>query len=333
VVQAQRRLRSRPFRGEVPSERSGRREPSAERVRSRARGRLLLVFLVPALVLYSLFIVYPLVSALQWSFFDWTGTKQGSFAGLGNFRALLSEYPLSEQVWRALAHNGLFFAGTMLIQTTAGLTFAVLLHRSRRGKRFLQTSYILPHLVSPIVVGYLWAQMLNPQFGVVNAGLKAVGLDALAQPWRGDPHLALPVAIVVNAWQWIGFPMLLFAAALAGIPEEYGEAARCDGASAWQVFRRVTLPLLTPVMGIVTVLTFIGNFNILDLIYALSGSKGNPQFATDVLGLVFYRTAYENPDANAIGQSSALAVCMFVFIFGVAVVANRFFRRMEERLR
>jgi raffinose/stachyose/melibiose transport system permease protein len=175
--------------------------------------------------------------------------------------------------------------------------------------------------------------MLNPQFGAVNAALRGVGLGALAQPWRGDPHLALPVAIVVNAWQWVGFPMLLFAAALSGIPEEYHEAARVDGASAWQSFRRVTFPLLTPVLGIVTVLTFIGNFNILDLIYALQGSKGNPAFSTDVLGLLFYRTAFENPDANAIGQSSALAVCMFILIFGVSIAATRFFRRMEARLK
>jgi raffinose/stachyose/melibiose transport system permease protein len=322
VVQAQRRLTTEPT------------GPGGGETRRRARRvPLLLTFLLPALLLYSVFIVYPLASALQYSLFDWTGTKQNGFAGLSNFTNLLTKYPLSEQVWRALAHNCIFFVGTMLIQTTAGLLFAVLLHRSRRGKRFLQTAYILPHLVSPIVAGYLWSMMLNPQFGAVNAVLRDVGLGALAQPWRGDPHLALPVAIVVNAWQWVGFPMLLFAAALAGIPEEYHEAARVDGASAWQSFRRVTFPLLTPVLGIVTVLTFIGNFNILDLIYALQGSKGNPAYSTDVLGLMFYRTAFENPDTNAIGQSSALAVLMFILIFGVSVGANRFFRRMEERLK
>lgn len=313
MVQAQRRLRTGPGGGS-------------------SRRRVLLAFLLPALALYSVFIVYPLISALQYSFYSWTGNRRGAFAGLSNFNELLTKYPLSEQVWRALAHNCLFFVGTMLIQTTLGLTFAVLLHRSRRGKRFLQTAFTLPHLVSPIVVGYLWSLMLNPQFGAVNAALRGIGLGFLAQPWRGDPHLALPVAIVVNAWQWIGFPMLLFAAALAAIPEEYDQAARCDGASSWQVFRRVTFPLLTPVLGIVTVLTFIGNFNVLDLIYALQGSKGNPAFSTDVLGLLFYRTAFDNPEANAIGQSSALAVCMFVLIFGVSIAANRLFRRMEERL-
>jgi raffinose/stachyose/melibiose transport system permease protein len=317
VVQAQRRL--------------GRRHALGESVRPRRR--LLLVFLLPALLLYTTFIVYPLLSALQYSLFTWSGTRQGGFAGLANFHDLFTRYPLSEQVWRALWHNVLFFAGTMLIQNTAGLAFAVLLHRSRRGKRFLQTAFTLPHLVSPIVVGYLWAAMLNPQFGVINSTLRAVGLDSLALAWRGDPQLALPVAILVNAWQWVGFPMLLFGAALAAIPEEYHEAARCDGASSWQGFRRVTLPLLTPAIGIVSVLTFVGNFNVLDLIYSLQGSQGSPAGATDVLGLLFYRTAFQNPDPNAIGQSSALAVCMFALIFGTALVAARLFRRMEDRLR
>lgn len=318
MVQAVRRLKAAPVAS------GGGRRP---------RRRVLLTFLLPALVLYTVFIVYPLISAFEYSAYSWTGNRQNGFAGLANFRDIFTKYPLSQDIWRAFGHNVLFFVGTMLIETTLGLAFAVLLHKSRFGKRFLQTAYTLPHLVSPIVVGYLWSLMLNPQFGAVNAALRGVGLGSLAQPWRGDPHLALPVAIIVNAWQWVGFPMLLFGAALAGIPDEYEQAARTDGASSWQVFRRVTFPLLTPVIGIVTVLTFIGTFNVLDLIYALQGSQGNPEFATDVLGLVFYRTAFQNPDANAIGQSSALAVCMFVFIFGISLVANRFFRRMEERLR
>jgi raffinose/stachyose/melibiose transport system permease protein len=322
VVQAERRLTTEPT------------GPGGGAARRRVRRlSLLLTFLLPALLLYTVFIIYPLLSALQYSLFSWNGLQQGGFAGVSNFVDLFTKYPLSDQLPRAILHNCVFFVGTMLIQTTAGLLFAILLHRSRRGKRFLQTAYILPHLVSPIVAGYLWSMMLNPQFGAVNAALKDIGLGALAQPWRGDPHLALPVAIVVNAWQWVGFPMLLFAAALAGIPDEYHEAARVDGASAWTSFRRITFPLLTPVLGIVTVLTFIGNFNILDLIYALQGSKGNPTFSTDVLGLLFYRTAFDNPDPNAIGQSSALAVLMFVLIFGVSIVANRFFRRMEARLK
>ncbi|MQA97811.1 MAG: ABC transporter permease subunit [Streptosporangiales bacterium] len=295
--------------------------------------RLLVFLLAPALALYSVFIIYPLFSSLQYSLFSWAGTRQLGFAGLENFERWLQPGLYRERLLRAFGHNMIFFAGTMLLQTTLGLAFAVLLHRSRAGKRFLQTAFTLPHLVSPIVVGYLWSLMLSPSFGAVNAGLRGVGLESLALPWTGDPALSLPTVIVVNAWQWVGFPMLLFGAALAGIPEEYGNAARVDGASAWQVFRKITFPLLIPAIGTVSVLTFVGNMNVIDVIYAMQGSQGQPAGSTDVLTLLFYRTAFQNPDPAAIGQSSALAVLMFVFIFGVSMLAIRVMRRAEGRLR
>lgn len=310
-------------RGRVPAAPSGRRPAPPLPV--------LLVFLTPALLLYSVFVVYPLFSALQYSLFDWAGTARGAFVGLDNFVGLFTTFPLDEQLVRAFGHNVVFFVGTMLIQNTLGLTFAVLLHKRRITRRIFQTLYTLPYLVSPLVVGYLWVLMLRPQFGLLNALFEAVGLESLSQPWLGDPDTALPVVILINAWQWVGFPMLLFGAALAGIPEEYDAAARVDGAGPWRAFRHVTLPLLTPAIGTVAVLTFIGSFNLFALAYAVGGSQGAPAGALDVLGLVFYRTAFEG-GVNAIGRSSALAVLMFVFIFGIAVVANRYLRRKEAEL-
>jgi raffinose/stachyose/melibiose transport system permease protein len=296
------------------------------------RWRTAALFLLPALALYSVFIVYPLASALQYSLFEWKGTARAGFAGLSNFAELVERYPLNVKLWRAFLHNAAFFAGTMLVQNTLGMAFAVLLHRRGRGKRLLQTVYTLPYLVSPLVVGYLWSLILNPLFGPVNALLRGVGLDALALPWLGDPRFALPAVVLINAWQWVGFPMLLFGAALAGIPEEYEQAARVDGAGAWQAFLRVTLPLLTTAIGTVSVLTFVGNFNVFALAYAIGGSQGNPAGATDVLGLIFYRTAFLEGGVNAIGVSSALAVCMFVFIFGVSMAASAVVRRRERAL-
>jgi raffinose/stachyose/melibiose transport system permease protein len=288
-------------------------------------------FLAPAFLLYTLFMVYPLFSALQYSLFEWRGTARGAFVGAGNFVELVTRYPLSDHLLRAFGHNAAFFVGTMLIQNTAGLLFAALLFRRRAGRRFLQTAFTMPFLLSPLVVGYLWSLILNPMFGPVNALLRAVRLDGLALPWLGDPATALPVVILVNAWQWIGFPMMLFGAGLAGIPEEYEQAARVDGANSWQAFRKVTLPLLTPVIGTVSLLTFIGNFNIFGLVYAMGGSQGGPAGSTDVLALLFYRTAFEG-GVDAIGVASALAVVMFVFIFGVSLLANAALRRHSERL-
>lgn len=289
------------------------------------------LFLLPAFLLYTIFMIYPLVQALIFSTFEFNGLVRGAFVGLQNFEQLFSRYPISEQLPRAFVHNIYFFIGTMLIQNTLGLLFAVLLHRPRFGKRFFRTVFTLPYLISPLVVGYLWSLMLNPLFGPVNATLRNLGLDSLARPWLGDPATALPAVILVNAWMWVGFPMLLFGAGLAGIEDDLREAARIDGASNLQIFRWIEFPLLTPVIGIVTVLTFIGNFNAFGIVWALGGVDGTPAGATDVLGLVFFRTAFRG-GADAFGLASALAVLMFLFIFTVSVLVQTWFRRLESRM-
>lgn len=290
------------------------------------------LFLLPAFVLYTLFMIYPLIQAMIFSTFEFNGLVRGEFVGLQNFEQLFTRFPINEQLPRAFMHNIAFFIGTMAIQNTLGLLFAVLLHRPRFGKRFFRTVFTVPYLISPIVVGYLWRLMLNPLFGPVNKTLRDTGLDSLARPWLGDPATALPVVILVNAWMWVGFPMLLFGAGLAGIEDDLREAARIDGASNFQVFRWIEMPLLTPVIGIVTVLTFIGNFNAFGIVWSLAGVDGSPAGATDVLGLVFFRTAFRG-GADAFGLASALAVLMFLFIFTVSVGVQTWFRRLEERIR
>ena len=146
-----------------------------------------------------------------------------------------------------------------------------------------------------------------------------IGLGFLAQPWLGQPLTALPSILVVNAWAWLGFPMMLFLANLGSIPPSYIEAARLDGANSLQVFRYIQLPLLRPSIIIVTVLTFIGNFNAFELIFVMAGSDGSPGGATDVLGTYFYRTAF-GTGQDAISMGSSLAVIMFIFIATVSVI-------------
>ncbi|MDJ0924787.1 MAG: sugar ABC transporter permease [Acidimicrobiia bacterium] len=291
----------------------------------------LALFLAPAFLLYAIFMVIPLVQALFFSLFEWTGTARGGFVGFRNFGELFGRFPLNEQLPRDLWHNVIFFIGTMAIQVSLGLLFAVLLQGKRYGKSFLRTTYVLPFMISPLVVGYVWSLILNPTFGPVNSTLRSIGLDSLARPWLGDPTTAFPVVILVNVWYWLGFPMLLFAAGLAAIPEDYSEAASIDGAGAWQTFRHVTLPLLTPVFGTVAILTFIRSFNVFGLVWSLAGVDGNPAGATDVLGLLFYRTAFRG-GVDAFGVASALAVVMFAIIFGVSMLARWWFNRLEEGL-
>jgi len=294
--------------------------------------RVGLLFVLPALILFSVFLAYPLLSALSYSFFDWTGITREGFVGFDNYVTLFTKMPFTDEIPNAFLHNVLLFIGAMLFQNTVGLGLAVLLHRVGRLKRFFQTMYTLPYLVSPLVIGYLWSLMLSPLFGPVNSILRAVGLDGLAQPWLGNPSTAIWVVVIVTAWQWIGFPVLLYGAALGGVPAELDEAAALDGAGSWRRFRSITLPMMVPAIGTVSVLTFIGAMEAFPIPYALGGSGGNPAGATDVLSLLFYRTAFESGSSNAIGTSSAIATLLFLFIFVVSIVITAAMRRAERRL-
>jgi raffinose/stachyose/melibiose transport system permease protein len=272
------------------------------------------------------------VTAFSYAFYHWQGTTRGGFAGLEHFTTLFTRAPFKTDMPRALLHNVLFFLGTMAFQNTIGLAVALMLHRRARTRRLLQTLYAMPYLVSPIVIGYLWTLLLSPTFGPVNQLLTAVGLEEWALPWLGDPDTALWVVILVSVWQWIGFPVLLYGAALGGVPEELTEAARVDGATHRQTFFRITLPLLVPAIGTVSVLTFIFAMEAFALPYAFGGSTGNPAGATDFISLLFYRTAFDSGAANAIGTSSALATLLFVIIFGGAIAATAVLRRHERRI-
>ena len=294
------------------------------------RRRTGLLFVAPAVLLFGVFVLYPMVTAFSYAFFEWQGTTRQGFAGIDNFRTLFTRAPFTTDLPRALRHNLLFFAGTMLAQNTIGLGVAFLLHRRASTRRVLQTLYAMPYLVSPLVIGYLWSLLLQPTFGPVNQLLTKVGLESWALPWLGDPRTAIWVVVLVSVWQWIGFPVLLYGAALGGVPEELAEAARVDGASHGQTFFRVTLPLLVPAVGTVSVLTFIFAMEAFALPYAFGGSTGNPAGATDFVSLLFYRTAFDSGAVDAIGSSSALATLLFVVIFGGAVGATAVLRRHER---
>ncbi|MFD6142726.1 carbohydrate ABC transporter permease [Promicromonospora sp. NPDC060271] len=146
-----------------------------------------LLFLLPAGALFAVFVLYPMATALTYSLFSWRGTAQEAFVGLDNFVTLLTTEPYRSQLPRAFAHNGLLFAGAMVVQNSVGLLLAYVLHKRERMRRLFQVLYTMPYLVSPLVVGYLWSLLLSPLFGPVNAALRAVGLESGAPPRRGGP--------------------------------------------------------------------------------------------------------------------------------------------------
>jgi len=310
----------------APRGRPGRRLPYHT-----VRACWIAAFLAPALVLFTAFVAYPLLSAMAYSIYRWDGIVRGGFVGWANFQRLFTQYPYRERMVEAFWHNVWTFVLTMIVQNGIALLFAVLLAGRAWGARIYRAIFFMPVVLSLVVVGFLWELFLNPVWGAVNKLLAFAGLAALARPWLGDTHTALVVLILVNAWRWVGFPTIVFLAGIQAIPEEYLEAARLDGAGSGAMFRRIVLPLLAPQVNIIVILTFIGAFNWFELPYVMQGVTGEPYHATDVLGLLFYRSAFGavdtgNPD---VGIGSAIAVVMFALILVTSSIGALYLRRRE----
>lgn len=287
--------------------------------------------LAPALLLFSAFVAYPVLTAMVYAFARWDGIVRVGFAGFENFHRLLAQYPYRDRMTGAFWHNCWTFVLTMAVQNGLAMLFAVLLAGRIRGAGLYRAIFFMPVVLSLVIVGFLWQLFLNPVWGAVDKLLAAAGLGALARPWLGDPHTALASLVLVNAWRWVGFPTIVFLAGIQSIPEDYLEAARLDGAGAATIFRRIVLPLLAPQVNIIVILTFIGAFNWFELPYVMEGVTGEPFHSTDVLGLLFYRSAFGavdtgNPD---VGLGSAIAVVMFVLILVTSGLGAVYLRRRE----
>lgn len=293
-----------------------------------------MIFLAPAVVLFAVFVTYPILSALAYSFYGWEGIGRRGFVGLQNFSRLFTTFPYSQLLVNAFWHNVVVFVVTMVLQNIAALALALMLARGPWGARFYRVVFFLPVTLSLVIVGFLWALFLNPVFGIANKLLVQVGLAGLARPWLGDPNLALLSLTLINLWRWLGFPTIVFLAGINAVPDEYVEAARIDGAGEWHVIRHVIFPLLAPAVTIIVLLTFIGAFNWFELPYVVQGVAGGPNRSTDVLSLLFYRLAFGEVDTGLqdIGIGSAVAVLMFILLVTVSAVGAVFLRRREVEL-
>lgn len=295
-----------------------------------------ILFILPALLFYTAFMAFPLLNSMRLSLYTGQGLTPDHFVGLDNYRQLFGDTLWNERFLNALKNTFIFFTVHMLVQNTLGLLFASLLSSRLRGANIYRAIIFIPATLSVLVTGFLWTLILNPRWGMLNQLLEMAGLESWTRPWLGDEKLALLAISLVSSWQWVGLPTMLFLAGLLGIPEELSEAGRVDGANPWQIFWRIKFPLLLPVVGIVAVLTFIGNFNAFDVVYAMAGARGEPNYSTDLLATFFYRTAIagEHPVAQPnMGIGAAVATLTFLILLsGVSVwlVFDRNRRQIQE---
>jgi raffinose/stachyose/melibiose transport system permease protein len=272
--------------------------------------------------------VYPLFESLRLSLFS----SGGSFVGTANYAQLLTDNNFAPRFWNALQNNVVFFAIHMLLQNPIGLLLAAILStRILRGRAVYRTLIFAPTVLSVVIIGFIWKLILSPLWGVAQGALDTVGLGQLYLPWLGLTGSALIVVGLMSVWQFVGIPMLLFSAALLGISDEIIEAARVDGASSLRIFRSIQLPLIAPTVGIVAILTFVGNFNAFDLVYAVQGGRANPDFSTDLLGTFFYRTfyGYQLELGNPTMGATVAGMMFLIILFGVVLFLFGIQRRLQ----
>jgi len=269
------------------------------------------LWILPAITVYGIFKLYPLVSGLQMSLLRWDGIEAPRYIGLRNFEKILSD-PMTGAV---LMNNVHYAVGTVVGKIVLSLFLAILLHQALKGRTFYRTSLFMPVVMSFVVVGVLWSWLFNPQFGLINSFLRGLGLDFLVQDWLGDAAVALNSLILVDIWKWYGFHMVIFLAGLQSIPDELYEAARIDGASVWQQFLHVTLPMLQPVMIVNVTISVMGAFNVFDIPFIMTA--GGPANATNVMALHIYIRGFK---FYLFGFSAALSYVLLVIVTLVAAI-------------
>ncbi|WP_320129331.1 sugar ABC transporter permease [uncultured Sphaerochaeta sp.] len=279
-----------------------------------------LVYLFPALFFYVIFMAFPLLDSLRLSLYTGNVGQGRTFVGLENFKKLFFDPIISERYWGAFANTWYFFLIHFLFQNCLGILFAVILtNQTMKGRQIYQTIIFIPTTFAVLVTGYLWKLLLNP----VWAGdfLVRIGLPFLKQPWLGNTTTALTCVALVSCWQWMGIPTMMFVAALRNISEDCLQAAQLEGANSWQVFWKIKLPLIRPVVGMIAVLTFVNNFNAFDVVFAMENVNGAPGYSTDLIGTLFYRYGIAGQHPIGIpdpGLGAAIAtITFFILLVGV----------------
>ncbi|WP_407111059.1 carbohydrate ABC transporter permease [Streptomyces sp. DSM 116494] len=296
---------------------------AAGRRRGRARTRLEIAALsAPAIIMFLTFVIFPVVLAAYYGFYRWKGYGEPTdWVGLNNYELILTDSAFQDVLW----HNGLILVLSLVIQAPLAIGLALLLNQRIRGRSVIRVLIFVPYIISEVIVGTGWSLMLQSN-GALNDLLHRIGLGALESDWLADPDLAIWTLMAIITWKYIGFAVILMLAGLQSIPDELFEAAQIDGASYWQIQRRVTLPLLGPTIRIWAFLSIIGSLQLFDLIYIIWGQYVSGTAGTSTMAI--YMLA-EGRNAGNYGYGSAVAVVMFVISLVVALIYQRFVLRRD----
>lgn len=281
----------------------------------RHRGAIAL-FVAPSLVPLLLFTVGPMIASAGLSLLSWNLLRPPVFVGLDNFERLAGDANFRAAVIHTLG----YVAGYLPLVLVGGMLIALALNQRLRGLAIFRTAYFLPVVTSWVVVALMWRWLLDPRAGIVNFALGLVGIDGPG--WYTDPAWAMPSVIVASAWKDLGFVMVILLAGLQSIPEEYYEAASVDGAGRWSRFRNITIPLLTPSLFFVLVISLINNLQVFDQVWVMT--KGGPAGATSVVVEQIVTNAFSY---GQMGYAAAMSWVFFVVLLVITIVQFRLQRR------
>lgn len=263
------------------------------------------VFILPALLGTLIFIVIPVICSFGLSFTKWDLLNPIRFVGLDNYKEIFSEALFFKIFWNTVV----FAISTSVLGVIIPLILACILNSKIRGSEFYKTAYFLPFITPMIVIGVVWEWIFDPNIGLLNHILH------LHINWLYDTHFAMPALIIVSVWKLIGYNMVIFLSSLSGISQSMFEAAKIDGATPFQTFKNVTIPLLSPSIFFVVIITAISSFQVFDLIYLMT--QGGPLDSTNVLVYAIYKNAFEYFN---VGKASAIAYVLFFIILALTLV-------------
>lgn len=281
--------------------------------------KIAMVFLLPYLLIFSIFRFVPSVGGLVVSFFKWSLGGDPKFIGIDNYVNLAQDGSFYTSIRNTLS----FFVLTVPVLVVASLLLAMLLNQKLAGRRVMRTISIIPYVLIPSIVGIMWNWMFDNNFGLLNYYIKKLGGSPIF--WLTDERFALIAVSIVVVWTYIGYDMILFLAGLQGIPKETYEAAEVDGASTFQVFWHITLPLLKPVTMMVSTLTLVNVVQLFDQIYVMT--NGGPGTSTLTMVQYMYTSAFTNYE---LGYGSAIEVVILVLLMVLITVQNRIGNRERK---
>lgn len=263
------------------------------------------IFILPALLGTIIFIIIPVICSFGLSFTKWDLINTIEFVGFANYKEIFAE----TLFYKILLNTIVFAISTSVFGVIIPLILAAILNSKIKGAEFYKTAYFLPFITPMIVIGIVWDWIFDPNIGIVNHILH------LHINWLYDTHFAMPALIIISVWKLIGYNMIIFLSSLSGISQSMFEAASIDGANAYQTFKNVTIPLLSPTIFFVVIITAISSFQVFDLIYLMT--QGGPLDSTNVLVYSIYKNAFEYFN---IGKASAIAYVLFVIILVLTLI-------------